>query len=77
MATILTAEQAKNFAHLVGISAQMAQAANCMVQVNLDKLQAYPMSDEFHAVIEIAGPDDVDFADYTSQTGPRTGKSAA
>ena len=70
MAFLLTAVQAAQFGQEIIMAARMAQPSNCMVNVNDRDLQAFPMSDEFQAVIEIAGPNDTDFANFINLAPP-------
>lgn len=70
MALLLTAFQAAQFGQEIIMAARMAQPSNCLVNVSEKDLQAFPMSDEFQAVIEIAGPNDTDFANFINLAPP-------
>ena len=73
----ISADQALKFGEEIGMAANMALASNCMVHIDPHKLQAYPMTDEFNALIEVVGPNDVHYADVINLTAPSSAKNVA
>ena len=76
-AILITANQAVKFGEEIGIAGSMAQASNCMVHIDPHKLRAYPMTNEFNALIEAVGPNDVHYADVINLTALSSAKNVA
>lgn len=61
---MITAETAIKLGREISIAGIMGQSSNSLVLLDTENLNAYPASDQFHAVIEEVGPNDIEYADF-------------
>ena len=50
---IVTAERAAEFVRVGQFAVHQAKSAACMVEIDPEKLQIYPVAPQFHEVIEL------------------------
>ena len=49
----ITAQQAENISQIAKFASQQAKSVGCMVEVDLESLQLFPTSPQFHAQVEL------------------------
>ena len=61
---MLTHAQAKNLAPVWTIACAMAEASNTCIIFDTESFSVYPVSEEFHAVIEEVNANDIEYAKF-------------
>ena len=67
---MITAETAIQLGREISIAGMMGQSSNSLVLLDTENLNAYPASDQFHAVIEDVSAHDIEYADFHRVQAP-------
>ena len=70
MKKLVSASTAAQFGEEMKLAGKMGEAANCLVMLDIEHLKAYPVSEEFHAVIEEVSVNDIEYADFYGVQAP-------